>query len=187
MVGHLPHQVEAVACPVIVCPPSLALKWQNEMREKLADAADTMTAVLRGRGRRLAGLGHTPPVDQHLATLRAAGVRVALDGFGTGHCTLSALYRLPVDEIKIDRGFVADLPTCPKAAALVSSIVELGRRFDLLVTAEGVEQQRQRQALREVGCNHAQGRLFGAAQASNDVLTTSSEATTTSQVGCAHP
>jgi diguanylate cyclase len=92
-----------------------------------------------------------------LQELRAMGVRIAIDDFGTGFSSLSQLQQLPVDEIKIDRSFVARMEANHDAAVLVRSIVELGRNLGLRVTAEGVETAGVQHTLRELGCDFAQG------------------------------
>jgi len=98
-------------------------------------------------------------VDQVLDRLRKLGVRLALDDFGTGYSSLATLARVPVHELKIDRSFVAELDQ-PTQAAVVRSTIELGRSLDLLVVAEGVETERQRTHLWELGCPTGQGHLF---------------------------
>jgi diguanylate cyclase (GGDEF)-like protein len=95
-----------------------------------------------------------------LAAVRALGVAVSLDDFGTGHSSLSHVKRLPVDELKIDRTFVIDLTADPTDRAIVASIVRLAHSLGLTVTAEGVEDEAALQVLRGEGCDLAQGWLF---------------------------
>jgi EAL domain-containing protein (putative c-di-GMP-specific phosphodiesterase class I) len=97
-----------------------------------------------------------------LERLKALGVRLAIDDFGTGHSSLSYLRRFPIDVLKIDRAFVEALPG--RGAELAATIVRLGQLLRLDVVAEGVEQEQQRLELRSLGCAHAQGFLFSAAQ-----------------------
>ncbi|GAA4678263.1 hypothetical protein Prum_042560 [Phytohabitans rumicis] len=99
-------------------------------------------------------------VDQVLGQLRDAGVRLALDDFGTGYSSLSVLSRIPVHELKIDRGFVRDMETSAESAAVIRSTLDLGRSLNLVVVAEGVESEPQRRALWEMGCTAGQGHLF---------------------------
>lgn len=99
-------------------------------------------------------------VDETLRGLRELGVRIALDDFGTGSSSLGMLARVPVDELKIDRSFVAGLVTSPEPAAVVRAAIDLGRSLDLSVVAEGVESQRQRAMLFELGCPCGSGYLF---------------------------
>jgi diguanylate cyclase (GGDEF)-like protein len=90
--------------------------------------------------------------------LHAAGVRLAIDDFGTGYSSLSRLRALPVEVLKIDRSFVADLP---RGLALLSAIVGLCRGSGLTAVAEGVETEEQLDVLRRLGCAQAQGYLLG--------------------------
>ena len=93
--------------------------------------------------------------------LRALGLRIALDDFGTGYSSLGYLSRYPVDTLKIDRSFVAEMLHEPRAWTTVETIVTLGRTMNLAVVAEGVEEDAQLQALRAVGCGLVQGYLLG--------------------------
>jgi diguanylate cyclase (GGDEF)-like protein len=91
-----------------------------------------------------------------LHRLRELGVRVAVDDLGTGYSSLAYLQRLPVDEIKIDRSFLAEF-SHPQARAVVRAIVDLGHGLGRHVVAEGIEDEETFQALRELGCDTAQG------------------------------
>jgi diguanylate cyclase (GGDEF)-like protein len=95
-----------------------------------------------------------------LRELRALGVAISIDDFGTGFSSLAQLQRMPVTEIKIDQAFTAEL-TGMGTSPFVSGIVGLGRGLALRVIAEGVETDEQLQALRRVGCDRAQGYLLG--------------------------
>jgi diguanylate cyclase (GGDEF)-like protein/PAS domain S-box-containing protein len=92
--------------------------------------------------------------------LRALGVEVAIDDFGVGYSSLSALKCLGVSEIKIDQSFVADLPGDADACAIARAIIALGRALGLGVVAEGVETRAQAEFLRGEGCRIGQGYLF---------------------------
>ncbi len=92
-----------------------------------------------------------------LHELRSMGMTIAIDDFGTGFSSLSQLQQLPVDEIKIDRSFVMGMESDANDAALVRSIIDLGRNLGLHVTAEGVESASVQSILRELGCDFAQG------------------------------
>jgi EAL domain-containing protein (putative c-di-GMP-specific phosphodiesterase class I) len=96
-------------------------------------------------------------VVERLVALRAIGVRVSIDDFGTGYSSLAYLRALPLDEIKIDRSFINDLPADRGARAVVASIVHLGHALGLTVVAEGVESEAQLEQVREMGCDLAQG------------------------------
>ena len=95
-----------------------------------------------------------------LGELRDAGVRLALDDFGTRSSSLAMLAKVPFFELKIDRSFVAGMATSPEALAVVRSTVELGKSLGRFVVAEGVERDDQRIALWEMGCPGGQGHLF---------------------------
>jgi diguanylate cyclase (GGDEF)-like protein/PAS domain S-box-containing protein len=95
-----------------------------------------------------------------LAAIRDLGVRIAIDDFGTGYSTLGRLRDLPVDTIKIDRTFVAELDS-ERGPALVRSMVDLARALDLITIAEGVETDAQRECLLALGCGAAQGYFLG--------------------------
>jgi EAL domain-containing protein (putative c-di-GMP-specific phosphodiesterase class I) len=95
-----------------------------------------------------------------LRGLHGLGVRIAVDDFGTGYSSLAYLRRLPVDEVKIDKGFVMGLSSDLGDLAVVRAIVELGHSLGLTVVAEGVEQDATRDQLLEMGCDVAQGFLI---------------------------
>ena len=95
-----------------------------------------------------------------LAALRALGVRVAIDDFGTGYSSLAYLQRLPVDALKIDRGFVRALDTDPASLMICRSVTLLAHALGLHVTAEGIETAGQAARLRELGCDQGQGYYF---------------------------
>jgi diguanylate cyclase (GGDEF)-like protein len=95
-----------------------------------------------------------------LAGLREVGVQVAIDDFGTGFSVLSHLKSLPVDVLKIDRGFVADLGSNPDDLAIVRAVIALAEAFELELVAEGVETQAAAMTLLRHGCHRAQGFLL---------------------------
>jgi diguanylate cyclase (GGDEF)-like protein/PAS domain S-box-containing protein len=96
-----------------------------------------------------------------LAELRELGVHIALDDFGTGHSSLNYLRRFPIDRVKIDREFVAEIEESASDRAIVSAIVAMAHGLSLAVTAEGVETEGQVAFLREQRCEEVQGFLFG--------------------------
>jgi EAL domain-containing protein (putative c-di-GMP-specific phosphodiesterase class I) len=85
-----------------------------------------------------------------------------LDDFGTGYSSFQHLKDFPIDTIKIDRSFVANLGRSSQDAAIVASVVSMASALGLGVVAEGVENETQAQLLRELGCPLAQGYFFGA-------------------------
>ena len=108
-----------------------------------------------------AAMSGDPEVLAALDALGELGVRLGIDDFGTGYSSLSHLKELPVDALKIDRAFVAELGNGATGdLAIVQSIIGLADAFGLNIIAEGVETQSARQTLIELGCTRAQGFLF---------------------------
>jgi diguanylate cyclase (GGDEF)-like protein len=104
---------------------------------------------------------NTDAVLEQLAQLKQIGVSITLDDFGTGNSSLKYLWKFPFDRVKIDRSFVEEMESDPKAAAIVNTIVALGTTLHLTITAEGVETLAQAQLLSDSGCDQAQGFLLG--------------------------
>src|SRR6266568_5312146 len=104
-------------------------------------------------------LGDDGAVDA-LERLRRAGLRVAVDDFGTGHSALGYLRRFPIDVIKLDRSFVERVDRVSPEAAIVQAVIALGHALDMHITAEGVERAEQVERLRALGCDSAQGHYF---------------------------
>ena len=102
-------------------------------------------------------------VGPRLCALRAMGVRIALDDFGTGYSALGYLRKIPVDIVKIDRSFVADIQDGPRQSALAAAVMTLAEALDLDVVAEGIELPEQALRLRELGCRLGQGFLYNPA------------------------
>ena len=96
-----------------------------------------------------------------LTTLRTMGVQLSIDDFGTGYSSLSYLHRLPINRVKIDQSFILEILTQARPPMIVRAIVAMAHSLNLLVLAEGVEQEFQRTTLIEEGCDYAQGHLFG--------------------------
>ena len=106
-------------------------------------------------------LADMPRIRDVLRELRAVGVFIAVDDFGTGFSSLTQLQQLPVDEIKIDKSFVINMERSPSDAAIVRSTVALGKNLGLAVTAEGVETEEAWRRVNALGCDSAQGFLIG--------------------------
>ncbi len=101
-----------------------------------------------------------PAMAARLRELRALGVSLAIDDFGTGYSSLSYLRLLPMDILKIDRSFVEGIEGEGRGFPLLRGIVDLAKAMHLEVTAEGIETETQAAALRDFGCEYAQGYLF---------------------------
>jgi EAL domain-containing protein (putative c-di-GMP-specific phosphodiesterase class I) len=95
-----------------------------------------------------------------LSELKSLGVRLAIDDFGTGYSSLNYLRRFPIDELKIDRSFVASLNDGPTQSAVVLSILRLSETLHLETVAEGIEEPSQLAVLRDLGADLGQGYLF---------------------------
>jgi diguanylate cyclase (GGDEF)-like protein len=105
-----------------------------------------------------------------LHQLRAIGVHIALDDFGTGYSSLSYLQRFPFDKIKVDRSFVKDISAADGGSThIVQAVVNIAAARHMTTTAEGVETEAQRQALRTLGCSEMQGYLFSAAKPAEEI------------------
>jgi len=136
--GTLPEQVASILRATGLPAPQLHLEL-------------TETAVI----------GDEVQASTLLARLRSTGVKVWLDDFGTGFSGLSHLRRVPVDGVKIDRSFVADVLQDPDDLALTTAIIAMAHSLGIIVVAEGVEQEGQYDILRERGCDLAQGFWLG--------------------------
>jgi EAL domain-containing protein (putative c-di-GMP-specific phosphodiesterase class I) len=104
------------------------------------------------------------PELKALGRLRSRGLQIAIDDFGTGHSTLARLRDLPVDIVKMDRGFVRDVDQDTPSRTIAAAVLGLAKTLDLAVIAEGIETEGQRRALMELGCERGQGFHFSAAR-----------------------
>ncbi len=114
-------------------------------------------------------MDNVPAAVGKLERLRSRGVQVALDDFGTGYSSLSYLRWIPVDALKIDRSFLTEIATSAGALTLVQTIVSLAHNMGLRVVAEGVEDEKQLELLRGIGCDMAQGYLLATALPEGEV------------------
>jgi EAL domain-containing protein (putative c-di-GMP-specific phosphodiesterase class I) len=115
-------------------------------------------------------LGDEVQASALLSRLRATGVKVWLDDFGTGFSGLSHLRRVPVDGVKIDRSFVADVLRDPDDLALTSAIIAMAHSLGITVVAEGIEAEGQYEVLRERGCDQGQGFWLGRPVPASEIL-----------------
>jgi EAL domain-containing protein (putative c-di-GMP-specific phosphodiesterase class I) len=104
-----------------------------------------------------------------LSELRALGVQLALDDFGSGYSSLRYLQKLPFDKLKVDRGFVTALDHSANGGVIIQAIVTFGRALGMSVVIEGVETEEQRVLLRLAGCKEMQGYLFAKPMSGEDI------------------
>lgn len=105
-------------------------------------------------------LGDDAKTQGMFKALKRVGVRLALDDFGTGYSSLGYLRSFPFDKIKVDRGFISDLPNGKESLAIVRAVAGIGRSLGITTTVEGVETQEQLDAVNAEGFDEAQGYLF---------------------------
>jgi EAL domain-containing protein (putative c-di-GMP-specific phosphodiesterase class I) len=109
------------------------------------------------------------PVADRLLALRRLGVRLSVDDFGTGYSSLAYLKHLPVQEIKIDRAFLADTFVDYRDQAVVAATLTLGRAFCMSVVAEGIENDAAADMVRRLGCTVGQGFGFARPMSADDL------------------
>jgi diguanylate cyclase (GGDEF)-like protein len=110
-------------------------------------------------------------VVEQLETIRKLGVSISLDDFGTGYSSLSYLKNLPVDQLKIDRSFIIELPDNRNSKTIVESLIKLAHELSIEVIAEGIENQRQLEYLKALNCDYFQGYFFHAPLSASELLT----------------
>ncbi|MCB9982461.1 MAG: EAL domain-containing protein [Rhodospirillales bacterium] len=114
-------------------------------------------------------MGQPDNAKETLAMCRKAGMSISIDDFGTGYSSLSYLHYFPIDTLKIDRSFVKDMLNNDGSAALVKSIISLGKSLNMKIVAEGVENKEEAVMLRDLGCDMAQGYYFAKPMPEKDV------------------
>jgi len=105
-------------------------------------------------------MAHLPGSIETLRRIGELGVRLAIDDFGTGYSSLAYLRRLPIDKLKIDRGFLRELESSAGDAMIVETIAAMAHGLGLQVAAEGVETEAQLRRLLAIGCAEWQGHHF---------------------------
>jgi len=134
-------------------------EYVARLREALA-AHDVPAARLELEVTERVLMAHLPESIETLRRIGALGVRLAIDDFGTGYSSLAYLRRLPIDKLKIDRGFLRELESSRGDAMIVETIAAMAKGLGLQVAAEGVETEAQLRLLRGVGCEEWQGHLY---------------------------
>ncbi|GJE25900.1 putative bifunctional diguanylate cyclase/phosphodiesterase [Methylobacterium organophilum] len=153
-------------------PPGVGLSFNLSSQDLVSpETVLAILAIVRNSGidpQRLtleltetAVMGDFERARQSIATLRTLGIKIALDDFGTGYSSLGYVHRLPLDKIKIDRSFMADLDS-ELGRSVVTTIIDLCQNLGVDGIAEGIETQDQFQAVRRYGCRYIQGYLIGA-------------------------
>jgi EAL domain-containing protein (putative c-di-GMP-specific phosphodiesterase class I) len=102
--------------------------------------------------------------------LRNLGIRIAIDDFGSGYSALSYLRELPIDEVKLDRSFIAPITEHPRTAAIVRAVIDLAHTLGLTTVAEGVETAETAAKLNEFGCDVAQGHHYSPPMSTPELL-----------------
>ena len=123
-------------------------------------ATDLPAAVLILEITESALMGEFDAVNARLTELKAMGLRIALDDYGTGYSSLARLSSLPIDIIKIDKSFVDQVCSSAEALVLVKSVVDVAKALGQSTIAEGVEDEDQFGVLKEIGATYIQGYLF---------------------------
>ena len=96
-----------------------------------------------------------------MRTLKELGFVVSMDDFGTGYSSLNMLRNLPMDVLKLDRGFIKDTIQDSKGQIVTRTIIEMANKLNMVTVAEGIETEEQAEFLRSIGCKIAQGFLYG--------------------------
>jgi len=140
--------------------PEVADRYEKVLREHGVMPEDIILEITESSvmGDTARGLGM-------LARLRLKGFGLSVDDFGTGYSSLAQLSQIPFTELKIDHGFVNDSPNQPRKRAVIEASLDLARKLDLHVVAEGVETMEEWQLLAQLGCHFAQGFLISPAVA----------------------
>jgi len=109
-------------------------------------------------------------VEKVISLCHDHGIKVALDDFGTGHSHLTHLHKLAFDTMKVDQAFSRSMLEHPRSMAIVKAIVAMGKAIDADIVVEGIETEDMLQALRDLGCDYAQGYLIGKPQMLDELL-----------------
>jgi len=136
--------------------PDLVFRVLSHLERAGADPARIVVEITE-----TAAMTDPDRTQRVLWELHGRGVRLAIDDFGTGYSSLTHLRRFPVEALKVDKSFVAGLGQDPENDAIVAMILGLAKTLGLRSVAEGVEDERRFELLRQLGCTEVQGFLFG--------------------------
>lgn len=153
---------ESVGVPVgvnLFAPPLANLEFPDAVEQALADRGLGATALIVEITEHLL-LDNLEPMQTVLDRLRRTGVRIALDDFGSGYSAVSQLRDLPIDQVKLDRDFIAPINQDQRSADLVHAVVDFAHALKLTIVAEGVEDAETEASLRSYGCDLAQGYFY---------------------------
>ena len=165
---HLPGQADEISLAVNVSPHQLmSADFAGQVARLLSDTG-TQGRLLTLEMTESVFVEDSERAEIVLGDLKEIGVNLALDDFGTGYSSLTYLKRFPIDIVKIDRGFVADMNQEAASHAIVSSVIELAHLLGMTVVAEGVETIEQRDQLAALGCDHCQGYYFARPMSADD-------------------
>jgi EAL domain-containing protein (putative c-di-GMP-specific phosphodiesterase class I) len=138
--------------------PEVADRYERIVRELGVSPEQILLEITESTG-----IGDTARSLGMLARLRLKGFGLSVDDFGTGYSSLAQLSQIPFTELKIDRGFVIGSPAQARKRAVIETSIDLARKLNLSVVAEGVETMDEWKLLAALGCDMAQGYLISAA------------------------
>ncbi|MGO4998367.1 putative bifunctional diguanylate cyclase/phosphodiesterase [Oceanisphaera sp. W20_SRM_FM3] len=153
--GHQRLKVNVNISPSIFMDGELANTVRRVLRLTQLKSASLVLEITEDTS-----LWDTAGSEDQLKQLRALGIEIALDDFGTGYSSFSHLRQLPLNKLKIDKSFVADMVTDLRAYHLVKTIISLAHSLDMSVVAEGIEDAEQADKLQQLGCELGQGYLL---------------------------
>lgn len=171
LIEPITHQIMDQAIDWLASPgPGTGLSLSVNLSARTMtdlEFADELAGRCRGAGidpdRLILELTETAAMDDPelaldlVTRLRMKGFHVSIDDVGTGYSSIAQLARLPFSEMKVDKSFVMTAESSPESRTIISSIVELGHNLELRVVAEGVENEKTLDFLRDIGCDYAQG------------------------------
>lgn len=157
---RFPHLPKKSFISVNVSPRQLYLANFAEEVRQVIEVTDCPSSLLNLEITESSLMQNPAEAIQMIGRLKKLGVSITIDDFGTGYSALAYLVELPVDGLKIDRQFVMEMDQNPKSVIILNTIIQLAIDLDLKVTAEGIETEKQLEALTAMGCHLMQGYLI---------------------------